>query len=190
MEKKYLLMTICLFIVQQLFAQAELTRGASVLFNNVKTKLSIGEKNQVFELCKLTLSSDEKGFLIDTYPVSVAVYPADLNKDSKEEVFVILSSGALYGNTGQSFNLFIKSSLAGYKADPNLSGGIPILLSSTYKGFPDIVIGGPGFKFPVYRWNGNQYNLLKTISDAELQKLETTEVETVSKTYQQSLPEN
>ncbi|MCO4293284.1 hypothetical protein NF867_10445 [Solitalea sp. MAHUQ-68] len=187
MKKQYLLALFSL-IANLSFAQTELSKGAAVLFGKIKSVLTVAEKNQVYELCKLTLSNDGKGFLIDTYPVDVSVYPTDLNKDNKEDVFVIFSSTSLFGNTGQSFNLFLKSSLAGYKADPNMSGGIPVLLPSYNQGYPDIVIGGPGFKFPLYRWNGKQYDLLKTISDDELQKLKTTDVESASKTYQQGLP--
>jgi len=36
--------------------------------------------------------------------------------------------------------------------------GVPEFLSSKGKdGWPDISIGGPGFCFPVQRWNGREY---------------------------------
>jgi hypothetical protein len=28
-------------------------------------------------------------------------------------------------------------------------------------GYPDLMIGGPGFEHPVWRWNGKEYNVYK-----------------------------
>ncbi len=30
-------------------------------------------------------------------------------------------------------------------------------------GYPDLLIGGPGFEQPVWRWNGKEYQFYKTV---------------------------
>jgi hypothetical protein len=38
--------------------------------------------------------------------------------------------------------------------------GIPEFLKTTgVNGWPDVSVGGPGFCFPVERWNGKEYKL-------------------------------
>jgi len=36
-------------------------------------------------------------------------------------------------------------------------GGMPAILSAQHNGGNDIAAGGPGFSFPVWEWNGNEY---------------------------------
>jgi hypothetical protein len=36
-------------------------------------------------------------------------------------------------------------------------GGMPAILSTQHNGGNDIAAGGPGFSFPVWEWNGNEY---------------------------------
>lgn len=36
-------------------------------------------------------------------------------------------------------------------------GGMPAILSTQHHGGNDIAAGGPGFSFPVWEWNGNEY---------------------------------
>jgi len=46
--------------------------------------------------------------------------------------------------------------------DQLMSGGtgIPLFLKSQgIGGWPDLQVGGPGFCFPVLRWNGQKYDL-------------------------------
>lgn len=67
-----------------------LTKGAALLFNNVKSKLNNSGKNRVFVLTNFKISRDGKAFTnegSEDYPYSATVYPVDLNKDGKEELF-------------------------------------------------------------------------------------------------------
>ena len=95
----------------------------------------------------------------DEFEVAVQPYITDMNKDGNEEVFIVMESSALFGNKGQDFMLYIKNSKGNFVKDPDLSGGIAMILSSKNPGYPDIAVGGPGFEFPVCRWDGKSISI-------------------------------
>lgn len=81
----------------------------------------------------------------------------DLNGDGRPEA--VLSEGGTfcYGNTGQGFWLLSQQGGGTWKLLMQ-STGIPQFMATKGKdGFPDIQIGGPGFCFPVVRWDGKEY---------------------------------
>lgn len=48
-------------------------------------------------------------------------------------------------------------------------GGMPAILSTQHNGGNDIAAGGPGFSFPVWEWNGNEYvNANREVPDSAL----------------------
>jgi hypothetical protein len=183
--KQFTLFAAALFFFMH--AGAQQPEEISLFFKNIKTKLSQTEKKEIYSQLGLSLSKDKKQFISAEYPVEVMIYPTDLNKDGTEELFVGLGSTALFGYTGEQYSLFIKNAQGHYKAQENIGGGKPFVLAAKNGGYPQLLIGGPGFKFPVYAWNGRQYSLLKTISDAQLQKMKATELDMESKTYAASL---
>ena len=82
--------------------------------------------------------------------------------------------------------LFIKDASGNYK--DNLE--VPAIISvyrTTNLGCPDLLIGGPSFEFPVWRWNGKHYDLYKKMTHEVLEKTSTIEVEVLSKQYLESL---
>ncbi|MEZ5735911.1 MAG: hypothetical protein R3E09_08920 [Novosphingobium sp.] len=82
----------------------------------------------------------------------------DLNGDGSPEAVITESSTYCYGNTGTGFSLVSRQ--AGHWKLMLDSIGIPTMLSTKgVGGWPDIEIGGPGFCFPVLRWNGREYKL-------------------------------
>ncbi len=83
----------------------------------------------------------------------------DLNGDSLPEVIISEGGTACYGNTGYGFTIISKQSNNTWK--PMLSStGIPTFLKTKgVNGWPDIEIGGPGFCFSVWRWNGKSYEI-------------------------------
>lgn len=98
-------------------------------------------------------------------PIELSFYPAqiksvtELNGDNLPEVIITESSLACYGNTGSGFTIVSKQSNNLWK--PILrSTGIPAFLKTKgTNGWPDIEIGGPGFCFSVFRWNGKSYEI-------------------------------
>ena len=137
----------------------------------------------MFKKTGLELSKDKKQFMSGEYPIEVQVFPTDLNKDGREEIFVGLASTSLFGDTGESFLLFTKNSAGTYVQHEALGNGRPVILSTKNLGYPDILIGGPGFEFPVLRWNGKKYMYSKMMKDAVLQKTKATDIDEFSKSY-------
>ncbi|MFT4075567.1 MAG: hypothetical protein QM647_08535 [Asticcacaulis sp.] len=82
----------------------------------------------------------------------------DINGDGIADVVITDSGTFCYGMTGQGFSLLSKAS--GKWQLIYTSEGIPTFLPTKVKtpgGWPDVMIGGPGFCFPVMRWNGKTY---------------------------------
>lgn len=80
----------------------------------------------------------------------------DLNGDGVPEVIVTEGGTACYGMTGQGFHIMGKGSDGRWKVLFS-SAGIPEFQKSGANGWPDVEIGGPGFCFPILRWNGKTY---------------------------------
>lgn len=83
----------------------------------------------------------------------------DLNGDGRPEAVVTEGGTFCYGFTGAGFQLLGKQEDGSWRRI-TADIGIPRFLDSTgADGWPDISIGGPGFCFPVQRWNGSEYAL-------------------------------
>ena len=81
----------------------------------------------------------------------------DLNGDGLPEALITHGGSFCYGNTGQAFWLISKSGNGAWKLMTNAVGIPEFLKSKGAGGWPDISIGGPGFCFPVRRWDGKRY---------------------------------
>ena len=85
----------------------------------------------------------------------------DLNRDGQPEVFTLIHGFCLGGAAEVQVNLLIKG--ADGRWHPQFGfPGLYTVLETGNAGFPDIEIGGPGFCFPVWRWDGAAYALHKT----------------------------
>lgn len=162
-------------LVTVLFASAFLTStscraqttaenaGPKLLFAQGTGGLSNADQAQIFEMVGLVVDSTGKGFVDETcgQPASTAVSFSDWNHDSTPEVLVISGNTCTSGMAGSSAVLFIKDSAGTYQ--PNL--GFPAASadpqSTLNLGYPDLLIGGPGFCFPIWRWNGTEYEYLR-----------------------------
>lgn len=83
----------------------------------------------------------------------------DLNGDGRPEAVVSEGGTFCNGHAGTGYVLLSRGSDGRWT---RMSGGagIPEFLKTTGKdGWPDISVGGPGFCFPVERWNGSEYGL-------------------------------
>ena len=66
------------------------------------------------------------------------------------------SSAYCYGHTGTGFTLLTRSS-AGAWTKLHESEGVANFLKTRSNGWPELEVGGPGFCFPVLRWNGKAF---------------------------------
>jgi hypothetical protein len=161
-------------------AQQSLSTSAALLFKGITSKTTLQEKNEVALKSKLILSKDKKQFSADgttDIPYEVHVYPMDLNNDGKEEIG-ILEYSSYFGGTGAKFTLLIKDASGKYQVAVQQIG-MPAILSSKPNTYPDLMLGGPGFEQPVYRYNGKTYTYHRKVSD----QVKTSDIETISKAY-------
>ncbi|MFY7838725.1 MAG: hypothetical protein ACOVP7_00560 [Lacibacter sp.] len=165
---------------------------ADLLFKNVKTKLTVAEKNSIAtQLGFIASGNKQLPFALDKdskdYPFGALVMPTDMNKDGKEEIFILFGNGYTSGNTGSSIMLYIKNAAGTYVQHLGFPGMAPDVLTTANLGYADLLIGGPGFEFPVMRWNGKTYANHRSVKNADYEKLKKTSLEAYSKTYQESI---
>ena len=80
----------------------------------------------------------------------------DINGDGRIDALVMDGGLECYGSTESGFAL-LTCTAAGKWVKLHNSPGIPRFLSTRANGWPDLEVGGPGFCFPVLRWNGSEY---------------------------------
>jgi hypothetical protein len=83
----------------------------------------------------------------------------DLNGDGMPEAIIVEGSAYCYGMTGSAFAIVSKQAGGRWKMITGDVGIAEFLATKGADGWPDISVGGPGFCFPVQRWNGKQYVL-------------------------------
>ena len=163
MRKIFLCGIGLLFSLSPLFGQTtkSLSPEASLLFQNVKSKLTNEEKNFIAKkLGFISSGNKDQPFALDKdskdYPFGATLMPTDMNKDGKEEIFISYGNSFTSGSTGSSVALFIKNSSGAYEMNLGFPGITPDILTTTSKGYPDILVGGPGFEYPGIKmeWQG------------------------------------
>jgi hypothetical protein len=93
----------------------------------------------------------------DSYePGSIETF-RDLNRDGRPEALVTEGGTYCYGNTGAGFILLTRLASGKWKLIHKSQGIAEFLPTLGVDQMPDISIGGPGFCFPVLRWNGKAY---------------------------------
>ena len=82
---------------------------------------------------------------------------SDVNGDGRPDAVVVLNGMYCYGNTGQAFVLVSQKPDGRWVRMASQTGILTFLPTKGRDGWPDIEVGGPGFCFPVLRWNGSIY---------------------------------
>lgn len=88
----------------------------------------------------------------------------DLNGDGVEEVFVSWGNTCTSGLAGRSISLFVKDRHGRFVENLGFPGSSEILTSRN-EGFPDLMIGGPGFCHGVWQWTGTKYGYKCSIEE-------------------------
>jgi hypothetical protein len=84
---------------------------------------------------------------------------ADFNGDGLPDAVLVEGGTACYGMTAQAFWLVSKRADGSWKLMTGGTGIAEFLKTKGVDGWPDVSIGGPGFCFPIARWNGKEYKL-------------------------------
>lgn len=85
----------------------------------------------------------------------------DLNGDGRPDAVITNHGTECYGNTGQGFYIATKDASGAWRALYENQGIPDFQTTRGVGGWPDIVNGGPGFCFPVMRWNGSDYAIIR-----------------------------
>lgn len=81
----------------------------------------------------------------------------DLNGDGRPEAVIVETSTYCFGMTGTGYTIVSQQPGGKWKKITASQGIAMFLPTKGVGGWPDIEIGGPGFCFPVARWNGREY---------------------------------
>jgi hypothetical protein len=81
----------------------------------------------------------------------------DLNGDGVSEIIITETGTFCYGNTGQGFYIMQKTPAGAWKTFFQSQGIPEFQATKGVGGWPDIELGGPGFCFPIVRYNGRDY---------------------------------
>jgi hypothetical protein len=81
----------------------------------------------------------------------------DLNGDGRPDAVITDSGTECFGNTGTGYVLVTKEASGTWRKLFENQGIPDFQPTRGVGGWPDIVNGGPGFCFPVLRWNGSDY---------------------------------
>lgn len=131
-------------------AEEKLTAAAAALFKGCKTNISNADKNTIQLLSGFKTKTDD-----------IQIYPTDLNNDGIEEIFIQEFNFEMYGNAGAMTTAYIKNNAGKYVKQEDATGAYLSARKTSNKGYPDLIAGGPGFRFAVYRWNGSKYEVFK-----------------------------
>ena len=133
--------------------------GAALLFAGGSGRLSEEEQSEIFAQLGLRISDDAKVLVDETcgQPVTYAVEFRDLNADGTDEVIVDAGNGCMSGAAGTSVTVFRRAPSGGYEPVLGLPGMIAEVREAANIAYPDLLVGGPGFCFGLWRWDGEQY---------------------------------
>ena len=146
--------TLCSLLVSSLLAAPPATAAD-------RPALAPDDLTAAFAAAGFRQSADGRWIRCQEDPPTMSYVPGraeigDLNGDGRPEVWITESSLFCYGNTGSAFVLLTREGSA-WRA-LLVEVGMPLQRDAHHDGWPDIEVGGPGFgQFPVYRWNGHDY---------------------------------
>lgn len=138
---------------------------SDLLFKGVKTSLSSQDKESIAKQVGLKLSKDRKSFVDEVgNTLAVEVRELHLNADRKPEVLIIISGSTfLFGSAESGVQLYVKNSQGRYLRNLGFPAADVKVLTTRTRGYLDLLILGPGFQCPVWRWNGSSYDYSQTV---------------------------
>lgn len=123
-------------------------------------KLSAADEAAAFKAAGFTLKGKQWRGCEDptpSYEPGAIQEVRDFNGDGRPEAVITEGGTYCYGNVGAGYSIVSKQQNGSWKLITNGTGIISFLQTRGVAGWPDIEVGGPGFCFPVQRWNGKEY---------------------------------
>ena len=137
--------------------------AALPLVATAASQLSSTDRDAAFKAAGFTLKGKDWRSDCDdgspSYTPASLDQVADLNGDGRPEALISEGGTNCYGDTGAGYRLVSKQADGSWKLVAGGTGMLTVLSSKGVGGWPDIEVGGPGFCFPVERWNGKEYVL-------------------------------
>ena len=98
---------------------------------------------------------DDPGTL--SYEPGAITQRGDFNGDGMFDALVTEGGSFCFGMIGFAYTLVSRSNDGTWRILDERIGMPRFLEAKGAEGWPDIEVGGPGFCFPVVRWNGSEY---------------------------------
>ena len=137
----------------------DLTPEARILFADDDGGFAASELNAMAATLGVALTPDSAG-LVDGAcgePIGHTVTFRDLNGDGSAEVILDYGNTCWSGMAGTSVTVFVRG--AGGDLEPNF--GVPGMIAEVREspdgGYADLLIGGPGFCWSLWSWDGQVY---------------------------------
>jgi hypothetical protein len=130
------------------------------LVSGAPAQLSPAEETAAFKAAGFSLKGKRWQACDDptpTYTPGAIEDVRDLNGDGYPEAIITEGGTFCYGNTGVGYRLVSKQADGRWRLMTQGVGIVNVLPDRGVGGWPDLEIGGPGFCFPVQRWNGREY---------------------------------
>lgn len=130
---------------------------------SAEVTLSASDQNAAFTAAGFTKvgaewhSCDDPGTA--SYSAGEIEQSGDFNGDGRPDAVIVEGSVHCHGMTGAGYSLVSKQVDGSWKLLTENTGVLSFLDTRGAGGWPDISVGGPGFCFPVERWNGSEYKL-------------------------------
>jgi hypothetical protein len=136
--------------------------SCSATANSAPTSLTPTDQAAAFKAAGFTLKGKQWRNCDDptpTYSPGDIAEVRDLNGDGRPEAVITEGGTYCFGHTGAGYTVVSKQANGSWKKLTGGTGIATFLPSKGKDGWPDIEVGGPGFCFPVIRWNGSEYTL-------------------------------
>ncbi len=135
--------------------------GGVLAVDSVSAGLSEADKRAVFKAAGAVQRKGAWVICVDDPNAAGATIErvGDLDGDGLPEVVVTEAGSFCHGQAGVGYQVLSKQPAGGWRVIAANSGVPEFLKTRGVNGWPDISVGGPGFCFPVERWNGKQYVL-------------------------------
>jgi len=141
----------------------ELRTGAELLFADATDTLPEADRVEIFQALGFQLAPGGQTLLegLCGLAANQRVRFEDLNGDGDGEVIVDHGNACTSGGAGSSVTVFIRDGSGRFRPNLGVPGLVAGVLPTSYLGYADLLIGGPGFCFPVWRWDGEAYAYLR-----------------------------